>query len=183
MVSVDQLLEEMDAMLESSMIMPFSGGKAMIDVEKMREMINDIRQNMPKEINDAKSVVSGRNDIIAAARKEAESIIRVAEERAKQLTGEQEILRRANIFANETTIQAQAKAREIRRGALEYAEDTMTRAEEMITVQLEQLRRAKQELHNSMRQDGVIQNGNQGQAGVPGDMQRRRRPDMPYGEQ
>ena len=179
MISIEEILEEMDTLLDSSMVMPFSGGRAMIDAERMRELINDIRSHMPSEVNDAKSVVAGRNDIIAAARKEAESITRKAEERAKQLIGEQEILRRATLAANETTVRAQTQAREIRKSALEYSEEVMLRAESIITQQLTELRQARQDLRASMRQDsGQQQGGSQNAEG-----NRRRRPELPGSDQ
>ncbi len=175
MISIEEILEEMDAILDSSMVMPFSGGRSVIDAERMRELINDIRSHMPGELNDAKSVVAGRNDIIAAARKEAESITRKAEERARFLISEQEILRRANLAANERTVQAQAQAREIRKSALEYSSEVMLRAENIISQQLTELRQARQDLRASMRQDG---GGQQGQGGGQDEPQRRRRPEL-----
>jgi len=102
MLSVDELLDEMDALLEKATVIPLSGGKAMVNVERFGELIEDIRCNLPKEIRQARAIAADRNDIIADARKEAEGITRKAEERARQMVSQEEIVRRATIQANET---------------------------------------------------------------------------------
>lgn len=162
MVSIDELLEEMDAILDKAMMLPLSGGKALIDVDRMRELIDDMRLHMPNEVKQAREVVAGRNDIIAQARKEAESITRKAEDRARALISDQEILRRATIAANETTVKAQTRAREIRKGAVDYSENIMRATEEIISQKLTELRQARQSLRSSTRQDtNAIQGGQQ----------------------
>ena len=154
MVSIEELLDEMDALLDNSKGVPFVGGKAMVDVDRMRELIDDIRLHIPQEIRQARAVVMERNDIIADARKEAESITRKAEERARTMVDKEEIVRRATIQANEAITQAQTKAREIRKGATDYAEDIMRTTEDVIGQKLNELRQARQNLRTAIRNEG-----------------------------
>lgn len=157
MISIEELLEEMDTILDKAMVLPLSGGKAMVNVERMRELIDDIRLHLPQEIRQARAVAAERNDIIADARKEAEGITRKAEDRARAMVSQEEIVRRATIQANETTSQAQTKAREIRKGATDYSENIMRKTEDIISQKLTELRRARQSLRSTVRSDAVIQ--------------------------
>ncbi len=155
MVSIEELLDEMDALLDSSKAVPFSSGKAMVNVDRLRELIDDIRIHMPQEIRQARAIAMERNDIIASARKEAESITRKAEERARTMVDKEEVVRRATIQSNEQISQAQTKAREIRKGATDYAEDIMRTTEDVISQKLNELRQARQNLRSAVRSEAA----------------------------
>ena len=100
-MNVDELLDLLDETLEESTNLPFTGGKRMVDVDKVRDIIDDVRLNMPAEIKQAKAIVNDRTEIVAGARREAEGIIKKAEERARILVGEQEVVRAAQQRAAE----------------------------------------------------------------------------------
>jgi len=153
MVSIEELLDEMDALLDKSKAMPFGNGKSIVNVDRLRELIDDIRLHMPQEIRQARAIAMERNDIIANARKEAESITRKAEERARTMVDKEEVVRRATIQSNEQIAQAQTKARDIRRGATDYAEDIMRTTEEVISQKLNELRQARQNLRSAVRSE------------------------------
>ena len=59
-MNIDELLDVMDETLEEAVNLPFTGGKRMVDVEKVRDIIDDIRLNMPAEIRQAKAIVQDR---------------------------------------------------------------------------------------------------------------------------
>ena len=101
-MTVDELLEQIDDMIDKAWSMPLSGGKCLVEADRLRDLIDDIRGNMPSEVRQAKAIVSDRADIISTAKREAEGIIRAAEERARHMVAQEEI-----------TKQAQAKASEI----------------------------------------------------------------------
>ena len=58
--------------------MPLSGGKALVDAERVREIVDKIRSSLPQEIRQAKAIVSDRSQIIADAKREAETVVSVA---------------------------------------------------------------------------------------------------------
>ena len=84
-MNIDELLDVMDETLEEAVNLPFTGGKRMVDVEKVRDIIDDIRLNMPAEIRQAKAIVQDRADIVESAKKEAEAIVTRAEDRARAM--------------------------------------------------------------------------------------------------
>jgi len=154
MISVDELLEELDFMLDRADNVPLGGGRAVVNTDKIKEIIDDIRLHLPDEIRQARAIASERADIIATARKEAEGITRRAEERARAMISNEEVVRRANIQASEIVSQAQTKAREIRKSATDYAENIMRTTEDTISKQLTELRQSRQSLHATVKNDG-----------------------------
>ena len=114
-MTIDEILEMMDEMLDHAVTVPFTGKKAMVDVDKLREYIDSIRYNLPTEIQNAKSMVSDRSKIIDDANSQAEQIIKQAEERAKKLVSESEIVIQAQEAANQLTSQAKDMDRNIRK--------------------------------------------------------------------
>ena len=123
----------------------------MLDVEEVRTILDEIRETMPQEIRQAKAIVADRSQIISDAKREAETIIRVAEERANTLVNQNEIVKQAQQKANEMLAQAQARFREMRKASNEYIEDLMKRADEGLSSNLAELRKTRQNIKASLR--------------------------------
>lgn len=113
-MTIDELLDIMDETLEEATTLPFTGGKRMVDVEKVRDIMDDIRLSMPQEIKQARAIVEDRGRIVDDANKEAEAIIKRAEERARAIVAEQAIVKAAQQKATEMLASAQAQSREMR---------------------------------------------------------------------
>ena len=67
--------------------MPLSGGKRLVDVEKVRDYLDDIRANLPGELRQAQQIVNDRAQIVDTANAQAQAIVKKAEERAHILEG------------------------------------------------------------------------------------------------
>jgi len=143
-MSIEELLDQIDDMLDKGMNWP--GGRRLVDVEKLRIVIDDIRLNMPTEIKQAKGIVADRADIISSAKREAEVIIHNSEERARAMVAQEEITKLAQQKANEILSGAQAKSREMRKAAQEFVEDIMRTADDGLTQNLNELRKTRASL-------------------------------------
>ena len=77
------------------------------------------------------------------AKREAESIRKVAEERARQMVDEQEITRAAKAKANEIISAAEEQSRKLRQAANEYTDDALRRTEEAISEALSEVRQSR----------------------------------------
>lgn len=150
-MNIGEVLDIMDELLDKSWNFPLSGGKCMVDVDKLRDLIDDIRINLPNEIQQAQAIVADRNEILNVARKEGEAVIRKAEERAKALVNNQEIVKAAQSKAAEIISQSQAKAKEIRRASQEYSDDVLRTSEDAIQKSLVELRSARQALRGNQK--------------------------------
>ncbi|MDE5769227.1 MAG: vacuolar-type H+-ATPase subunit H, partial [Oscillospiraceae bacterium] len=71
-MSIEEILEDMDELLDKATSMPFSPHKSVIDAERMRELINDARLNVPQEVRQAQSIAYDRDRIIKDAEPKAE---------------------------------------------------------------------------------------------------------------
>ncbi|NLJ30613.1 MAG: ATPase [Clostridiales bacterium] len=150
-VNVEDLVDELYDMVEKAWSLPLSRGRAVLDGEEVKQILDEIRENLPKEIRQAKAICADRAQIISDAKREAETIIRVAEERAKAMVNQDEIVKQAQQKANELISQSQAKFREMRKASNDYVEDLMKRTDEALASNLAELRKARQNIKASQR--------------------------------
>ncbi|MDR0222845.1 MAG: ATPase [Oscillospiraceae bacterium] len=148
-MSIEEILEMMDETLDKAVAVPFSGKKSLIDVEKMHELVYEIRSNMPKEIEQARNLVGERKIIMNEARSEADAIIKKAEERAKSLVSHQEITRLAQSRAEEIMINAQQKSKELRHTTNDYVDNMLGKAEELLSRNLADIKKARMALKST----------------------------------
>ena len=113
-MSIEEILDDMEQLLEKAGSVPFAQHKAIIDGERLAELINDIRLNLPQEIKHAKMVAFDRDRIIKEAEAKAEQIVRQAEDRAKVIVSEEAIVREAKNRAVEAVTKAKADCDELR---------------------------------------------------------------------
>ena len=57
-MSIDEILEEMDELLDKASSMPLIAHKKVVDGDRLRELINDVRLNLPHELKEAKKIES-----------------------------------------------------------------------------------------------------------------------------
>lgn len=138
-MTIDEILEMMDDLLDKAVTVPFSNKKSLVDTEKLREYIDNIRYNLPTEIKRAKEMVADRSEILTDANSQAEEIIKQAEERAKKLVSESEIVIRAQEAANDLTAQAKAMDQSIRKAMTEKLEDTLGQSEKALQKALNEV--------------------------------------------
>lgn len=131
-MNVDETLDRIEELFEESASLPFTGGKRMVDVDKARDLIDDVRLNMPAEVKQAKAIVKDRAEIISGANKEAESIIKKAEDRARAMVDQEEVVRQAKARAQELVQGAQQQSREMRSAVTDYCESMLRQTEESL---------------------------------------------------
>lgn len=150
-MNVEELLDELYDMVEKAWNFPLSRGRAMLDVEEVKDILEEIREAMPQEIRQAKAIVADRTQIISDAKREAETIVRVAEERARAMVNQDEIVKQAQQKANEMLAQAQTRFRKMQKACNVYIDDLMQRTDEGLTANLAELRKTRQEIKASLR--------------------------------
>lgn len=142
-MTIDTDLDKMDDLLEEAWNLPFTGGKRMIDIEKMRSLIDDIRLNMPRELKEAKAIVADREEIVRQAKEEAEDIIKRAEARSRALVADEEITRSAKDKATTVLTETAQKTREMQRAALAFSDGTLQKTEESLMQALTSIKTAR----------------------------------------
>ena len=133
MNDVLELLDILYSMVNEAWGVPLGNDKCIIEREKAVEIINDIKAALPTEIAEAKRLVAARDEFIGNAKREAEAMRKTAEDKARAMVEEQEIVREAKARSNEMIAAAEAKSRNLRRSAGEYVDEIMKRAEESLS--------------------------------------------------
>lgn len=148
-MNIDEILDVIDELLDRSWSLPLSGGRCVVDADKVRDLIDDIRLNLPAEIKQAKAIVSDRAEIIDSAKKESEQLIRKAEDRARALVAQEDVTKAAQAKASEMISQAQLKSREIRQAAQEFSDNCLLRTEEVLVKSLTEVKATRQAFRNA----------------------------------
>ena len=156
-MNVEEILNMIDDMLEEAWSLPFSSGRCVVDAQKVRECVEDIRLNLPGEIKQAKMIVADRNDIIKQAEHQAEATLRKAEERARMLIAQEEIVKQAQEKAADIIAQAQVAAKEIRRASHEFSDSILRQTEENLAASLKNVRDTRRALRNATGKSKQIQ--------------------------
>lgn len=136
MTNTDILLEDLEDVLDDATSMPMTK-KSLVDVEKIKTIIEDIRLNTPQETKQAKAIVDSRNSILEEAKKEAAEIIQEAQAQARELVARDQITQTAQAEAAEIVAKAKdegdAYVREAQNQATEILGNATTQANEMVT--------------------------------------------------
>ena len=96
------LLETLEDILEKSKSLPFTD-KSIIEKEQFLDIIKEIRLKLPDELKQAKWIKEERERIINEAQKDADDIVKEAENRIISMIDEHEITRKA--YDKKTEIQ------------------------------------------------------------------------------
>ena len=147
-MNVNELLDTIEDLLEESTGMPLSGGKRIVDVEQIRDYLDDIRANLPVELRQAQSIVGDRAQLIESANAQAQAIVKKAEERARS---EAEIVRAAQQRASEIVSAAQTEARTVRQTVTDYCDNMLKTTEETMSENAAQVKNVRANLRQTPR--------------------------------
>ena len=103
-------------------------------------MLDEIIAQLPVELKQSRTIVESRNELIGQARREAESLIRQAQDKAAQMISEESIYNEAKRQCQEMVLQTQARMAELRKASNDYMDDALRRTEEAIAMSLEDVR-------------------------------------------
>ncbi|MCL2199781.1 MAG: hypothetical protein FWB80_12755 [Defluviitaleaceae bacterium] len=124
-------LDDIEEVLESSKSLPFTN-KISVEKERVLDILNEIRLNLPDDIRSAQRILGDHDRIVADAERKSQGILEAAENEAKIRTNNHEIFRRASDQASETVEEAKKNARDLRLNAMDYADSMLKDAEEQV---------------------------------------------------
>ena len=150
-MEVLEIIDMLEDVVDKSMTIPLVG-RAVVDREELMDLIQEVRLNLPGDLKQAKWVKDERQRILDEAAKEAESIIKNAEEKMASLIDDHEITQKAYAQANEIIVAAQNNARELRLGTKQYADDVMASLESRIMKMAEIVRENRKELNEKRKE-------------------------------
>ena len=153
-MNVNELLDTIEDTLEESTSMPLSGGKRLVDVEKVRDYLDDIRANLPGELRQAQQIVNDRAQLVDTANAQAQAIVKKAEERARILVSDAEIVKAAQQRAAEITAAAQSESRTLRQTVTDYCDNMLKTTEEAMVENAAQVKNVRANLRQNAKKNG-----------------------------
>ncbi len=145
-MNIEEILEDMDETLDHSTPIPFMSHKVIVDADRLRELINDIRLNIPAEIKRAKLIDFDCERIIGDAKTKAEQIVQDAEDRAELLCSQQAIQIAARQRGADMLARAKVKSNEMRADATDYVGRLLEDAEECLSSSLRDVKNTRAKL-------------------------------------
>ena len=143
-MSVNELLDTLFDELEASK-KGFMSSKKLVDTDKCLDLIDDIRDNLPVELERANNIIKERRQILADGENEAQQYIDEAKRQAAQLVSETAIVKQAQEEADRLINDAKMSAKEIRLGAKAYANDVLEELENYLGRAGEQVKKSREQ--------------------------------------
>ena len=140
---VEELLDMLFEMIDEAKRVPLSNDKCQIERDQALDLIDDIRSQFPMELTEARKMMARRAEMEADSKRKADSIVRSAEDRAKQMLASDAIALQAKQRANEMIRQAEERSRALKRSANEYCEDALRRTEEAVAEAYDEIKQSR----------------------------------------
>lgn len=140
------VLDEIESLLQDGSRVPMNRGRVMVDRSEVLVLARELRDSLPRELEEAKAIHREHGSIISSAREEAERIVQNARQSSQELVAETDSYRRAQRLARENLEGAERYSREVSRGAESYREQVMARTEHWFEEALDSISQSRQDL-------------------------------------
>ena len=138
--NIEDIIGSLFDMVQDARAMPLAADKCILERDRVLDMLDEIIAQLPGELKQSRTIVESRNELINQARREAEGIIRQAQEQAKQMVTKEAIYAEAKKRSEELVGQTQNKINQLRKAGNEYMDDALRQTEETITQALNEVR-------------------------------------------
>lgn len=128
-VALENIFEQVYAMVSQASRVPFTD-TIFIDENKIVNILDELKEAIPREIKSATQVLDDKKSIVSKARQDADVILRNAKIEAENIIETARQQAEAMVQQEEIVIQANAAAEEIKTNALHYQEDVQGAADE-----------------------------------------------------
>lgn len=122
---------------------PLSSDKCVIDRETALDLIEELREGLPDELQRAKDLIMARDRYVSDAKREVDKMIQRAEQDARSKVSDSEVVMAARDRGKEMVRRAEERTNEMYRVVNEYTEDALRRTEEAIQAALEEVKQSR----------------------------------------
>ena len=130
-MNVEELLDMLEETLEEGTAVPFAAAKRVVDVDRCRDIVDEVRNNLPDELHDSKKIVADREQILKNAQTDADNITKRAQKMAVELVNA-----------------AQAQAKKINNASAAYCENILKNSEEVLARSVADIKNTRMNLRN-----------------------------------
>ncbi len=133
---IEDIIGALYTMVEDARALPLGADKCILERDKVLDMLDEILAQMPAELKQSRAIVESRNELIGQARREAEGIVRQAQQKASEMVSEQAIYLEAKRQCKEMYDQTQNRINELKKASNAYMDDALRRTQEAIAQSL-----------------------------------------------
>jgi len=137
---IEDIISALYDMIQDARALPLGADKCILERDKVLDMLDEIIAQLPSELKQARTIVESRNELIGQARREAEGIVRAAQDQAKELVSQETVYLEAKRQCQEMYDKTQAKIAELKKISNAYMDDALRRTEEAIAQSLNEVR-------------------------------------------
>lgn len=127
-------------MVQDARSMPLASDKCILERDRVLDMLDEIIAQLPGELKQSRTIVESRNELISQARREAEGILREAQEKANQMLTKEAIYAEAKKRSEELVGQTQNRINQLRKAGNDYMDESLRETEEAISKALAEVR-------------------------------------------
>lgn len=142
--NIEQIISALYDMVQDARGLPLGADKCIVERDKVLDILDEIINQLPVELKQARTIVESRNELIGQARREAENLIRQAQEKADEMVAEEAIYKEAKRQCQDLVLQTQSRMADLRKASNDYMDDALRRTEESIALSLEDVRSTRE---------------------------------------
>ncbi|MBQ6997095.1 MAG: hypothetical protein IJO72_04525 [Oscillospiraceae bacterium] len=140
---IEDIISALYTLVEDARALPLGADKCILERDKVLDMLDEIIAQMPAELKQSRAIVESRNELIGQARREAEGIVREAQQKADELVSEQAIYQEAKRKCQEMIEAAQTRIEQLKQASNAYMDDALRATEETIAQSLADVRETR----------------------------------------
>ena len=140
---IEDIITALYDMIQDARALPLGADKCIVARDKVLDMLDEISAQLPGELKQSRTIVESRDELIGQAKREAEAIVRKAQEEAAQLVSQQAIYEEAKRKCAEMVAQTKDQIANLRKISNDYMDDALRRTEEAIAQSLDDVRETR----------------------------------------
>ena len=140
---IEDIINALYDMVQDARALPLGADKCILERDKVLDMLDEIIAALPGELKQSRTIVESRNELIGQARREAETIVRQAQQRANELVEQEAIYVEAKRQCQEMFDKTQNRITELKKASNAYMDDALRRTEEAIALSLGEVRETR----------------------------------------
>jgi len=138
--NIEDIIGALYDLVQDARSMPLAADKCILERDRVLDMLDEIIAQLPSELKQSRTIVESRNELISQARREAEMIMRQAQDQAKQLVTKEAIYVEAKRRAEELVGQTQNRIDALKKAGNDYMDESLRKTEEVIADALANVR-------------------------------------------
>lgn len=141
--NIEDIIGALYDMVQDARSMPLAADKCILERDRVLDILDEIIAQLPAELKQSRTIVESRNELINQARREADSIVRQAQEQAQQMVTKEAVYKEAKQKSDELVGQTQDRINLLRKAGNEYMDEALRQTEETITKALADVRETR----------------------------------------